>query len=105
MEKKMKDDIMMGFEYDEVDSLKRLVKRYGKVISEQEDLIRKLQARLDGKQESFDREGMIANLEAAQEYLSDVYHEACEAGLTEVESQMSCADSCIGEAISALDDN
>ena len=105
MEKKMKDDIMMGFEYDEVDSLKRLVKRYGKVISEQEDLIRKLQARLDGKQESFDREGMIANLEAAQEYLSDVYHEACDAGLTEIESLMSCADSCIGEAISALDDN
>ena len=101
----MKDDIMMGFEYDEVDSLKRLVKRYGKVISEQEDLIRKLQARLDGKQESFDREGMIANLEAAQEYLSEVYHAAIEAGLTEIESQMSCADSCIGEAISALDDN
>ena len=105
MEKKMKDDIMMGFEYDEVDSLKRLVKRYGKVISEQEDLIRKLQARLDGKQESFDREGMIANLEAAQEYLSDVYHEACEAGLTEIESLMSCADSCISEALSALDDH
>ena len=101
----MKNDIMMGFEYDEVDSLKRLVKRYGKVISEQEDLIRKLQARLDGKQESFDREGMIANLEAAQEYLSEVYHAACEAGLTEIESLMSCADSCIGEAISALDDN
>ena len=43
----MKDDIMMGFEYGEVESLKRLVKRYGKVISEQEDLIRKLQDRLD----------------------------------------------------------
>ena len=105
MEKKMKDDIMMGFEYDEVDSLKRLVKRYGKVISEQEDLIRKLQARLDGKQESFDREGMIANLEAAQQYLSEVYHAAIEAGLTEIESQMSCADSCVNEALSALDDN
>jgi hypothetical protein len=100
----MKNDIMMGFEYDEVDSLKRLVKRYGKLISEQEVLISKLQARLDGKEEvTFDRDGMIANLEAAQQYLSDVYHEACEAGLTEIESQMSCADSCIGEALSALD--
>ena len=100
----MKNDIMMGFEYDEVDSLKRLVKRYGKLISEQEDLIRKLQARLDGKEEvTFDREGMIEKLEQAQLLLSDVYHEACDAGLTEIESQMSCADSCIGEAISALD--
>jgi|LakMenE18May11ns_1017448.scaffolds.fasta_scaffold9423305_2 hypothetical protein len=100
----MKNDIMMGFEYDEVDSLKRLVKRYGKLISEQEVLISKLQARLDGKEEvTFDRDGMIANLEAAQQYLSDVYHEACEAGLTEIESQMSCADSCICEALNELD--
>ena len=100
----MKNDIMMGFEYDEVDSLKRLVKRYGKLISEQEDLIRKLQARLDGKEEvTFDRESMIAKLEEAQALLSDVYHEACEAGLTEIESQMSCADSCICEALSELD--
>ena len=100
----MKNDIMMGFEYDEVDSLKRLVKRYGKLISEQEVLISKLQARLDGKEKvTFDREGMIANLEAAQALLSDVYHEACEAGLTEIESQMSCADSCICEALNELD--
>jgi uncharacterized protein YutE (UPF0331/DUF86 family) len=99
----MKNDIMMGFEYDEVDSLKRLVKRYGKVISEQEDLIRKLQARLDGKQESFDREAMINNLEMAQQYLSDVYNEACDAGLVQIESLMSCADSCVCEALSALD--
>ena len=100
----MKNDIMMGFEYDEVDSLKRLVKRYGKLISEQEVLISKLQARLDGKEEvTFDRDGMIANLEAAQQYLSDVYHEAIEAGLTEIESQMSCADSCICEALNELD--
>ncbi len=100
----MKNDIMMGFEYDEVDSLKRLVKRYGKLISEQEVLISKLQARLDGKEKvTFDREGMISNLEAAQALLSDVYHEACEAGLTEIESQMSCADSCICEALNELD--
>jgi hypothetical protein len=102
----MKNDIMMGFEYDEVESLKRLVKKYGKVISEQEDLIRKLQARLDGEEEvTFDRDGMIANLEAAQQYLSDVYHEACDAELVEIEDLMSCADSCIGEALSALSDH
>ena len=100
----MKNDIMMGFEYDEVDSLKRLVKRYGKLISEQEVLISKLQARLDGKEEvTFDREGMIEKLEEAQVLLSDVYHEACEAGLTDIEDQMSCADSCICEALSQLD--
>ena len=100
----MKNDIMMGFEYDEVDSLKRLVKRYGKLISEQEVLISKLQARLDGKEEvTFDREAMINNLEMAQQYLSDVYNEACDAGLVQIESLMSCADSCVCEALSALD--
>lgn len=91
-------------EYSEVEALKLLVKRYGRTISEQEDLIRKLQARLDGKEESFDRDGMIANLEVAQDHLSDVYHAACEAGLVEIESLMSCADSCLSEAISALTD-
>ena len=99
----MKNDIMMGFEYDEVDSLKRLVKRYGKLISEQEVLISKLQARLDGKEEvTFDRDGMIEKLEEAQALLSDVYHEAIEAGLTDIEGLMSAADSCVNEALDAL---
>jgi hypothetical protein len=46
---------------------------------------------------------LLDKLEQAQNLLSDVYHEACDAGLTEVESQMSCADSCICEALSELD--
>ena len=96
----------------EVESLNRIVKRYGMVIEEQERIIKELRARILKLSEtwkppepSYDREGMIAKLDHAQNLLSDVYHEACEAGLTEVESQMSCADSCICEAISALDDN
>ena len=99
----MKNDIMMGFEYDEVDSLKRLVKRYGKLISEQEVLISKLQDRLESKEEeSYDRDGMIEKLEEAQALLSDVYHEAIEAGLTDIEGLMSAADSCVNEALDAL---
>ena len=96
----------------EVDSLKNIVKRYSKIIGEQEDIIKDLRVRMfklsqtwNPPEPSYDREDMIAKLDHAQNLLSDVYHEACEAGLTEVESQMSCADSCICEALSALDDN
>lgn len=97
---------------NEVESLKNIVKRYAKVMKEQEKTILDLRARLlelcvnwQPSEISYDREGMLDKLEQAQLLLSDVYHEACDAGLTEVESQMSCADSCIGEAISALDAN
>ena len=96
----------------EVESLKNIVKRYSKLIGEQEKTILDLRARMlelcvnwQPSEISYDREGMLDKLEQAQNLLSDVYHEACEAGLTEIESQMSCADSCIGEAISALDAN
>ena len=94
----------------EVESLNRIVKRYGMVIEEQERIIKELSARIflfsetwKPSEPSYDREGMIAKLNHAQNLLSDVYHEACEAGLTEIESQMSCADSCICEALSELD--
>jgi len=97
---------------NEVESLKNIVKRYAKVMKEQEKTILDLRARLlelcvnwQPSEISYDREGMLDKLEQAQMLLSAVYHEACDAGLTEVESQMSCADSCICEAISALDDN
>ena len=94
---------------NENESLKTIVKRYSKVIGEQEKTILDLRARMLelclGKplESSYDREGMIAKLDHAQVLLSDVYHEAIEAGLTEIESQMSCADSCICEALSELD--
>lgn len=93
----------------EIDTLTRIVKRYDSIIDEQSKTIDKLRARnlelTETWEPPYDREGMLDKLEQAQLLLSDVYHEACEAGLTEVESQMSCADSCICEAISALDDN
>lgn len=47
---------------------------------------------------------LIAKLKQAQDLLSDVYHWACENGDAEVESQMSCADSCIIESMDILTD-
>ena len=41
-------------------------------------------------------------LKMAQDILSDVYHYACENELQSVESQMSCADSCISESLDLL---
>jgi len=94
----------------EVESLKTIVKRYAKVMQEQEKTILDLRARMlelcvnwQPSEISYDREGMIDKLDQAQNLLSDVYHEACEAGLTDIEDQMSCADSCICEALSQLD--
>lgn len=46
---------------------------------------------------------MVEKLKTAQALLSDVYHYACENGLEDVESQMSCADSCIIDALDAFD--
>lgn len=46
-------------------------------------------------------------LKMAQDILSDVYHYACENDFGGVESQMSCADSCISDSLDllkALDD-
>lgn len=42
-------------------------------------------------------------LEIAQGLLSSVYHAACDAGDSEIESQMSMADSCIIDAMSKLE--
>jgi hypothetical protein len=54
---------------------------------------------------------LISKLEQAQALLSDVYHWASEqeSGLNrtrnpEIERQMSCADSCIIDALSELED-
>jgi len=46
---------------------------------------------------------MIKKLKTAQALLSDVYQYACDEGLEDVESQMSCADSCIIETLDAFD--
>ena len=45
---------------------------------------------------------LIEKLKTAQHLLSDVYHYACENGLGDVESQMSCADSCIIDSLNYL---
>ena len=47
---------------------------------------------------------MIEKLKQAQALLSDVYHYACENGLSDVESQLSCADSCIIESINTFEE-
>ena len=44
-----------------------------------------------------------AKLHNAQTLLSDIYHYACEEGISEIESQMSCADDCIIDAIEYLE--
>ena len=43
-------------------------------------------------------------LEQAQSLLSDVYHYACEHGLSDVQTQMSVADGCIIDALDSLGD-
>jgi hypothetical protein len=45
---------------------------------------------------------LIEKLNTAQALLSDVYHYACDNGLEDVESQMSCADSCIIDSLNCL---
>jgi len=46
---------------------------------------------------------LIDKLRQAQALLSDVYHYACDEGLENIESQMSCADSCIIDSLDAFD--
>jgi hypothetical protein len=46
---------------------------------------------------------MVEKLKTAQALLSDVYHYACDEGLEDIESQMSCADSCIIDSLDAFD--
>ena len=42
-------------------------------------------------------------LHQAQMLLSDIYHYACEKGISEIENQMSVADSCVIDAIEYLE--
>ena len=84
-------------------SLRNIIKKYAGIIESQQQTIEQLQARLDALSAPVvDVDSMIADLEQAQECLSNVYGTACDSGLTRVEDLMSCADSCIAEAIDAL---
>lgn len=49
------------------------------------------------------RDELYSKLEQAQQLLSDVYHFACENELSALESQMSCADTCITEAFDEIE--
>ena len=52
---------------------------------------------------SYKELGELQNkLHQAQMLLSDIYHYACEEGISEIESQMSCADDCIIDAIEEI---
>ena len=46
---------------------------------------------------------LMEKLEQAKDLLSDVYHWACDKN-EHIESLMSCADSCVCEAMGVLDD-
>jgi hypothetical protein len=94
-----------NFEYGENQSLRNIIKRYSARIAAQEKTIEDLRDQLDSlcaSTEEVDVDSMIADLEQAQDCLSNVYHVACDAGLSRVEDLMSCADSCISEAIDVL---
>ena len=49
------------------------------------------------------KEEIMSKLNLAQQLLSDVYHDACEKGNSEIESQMSVADSCINDVMGSLE--
>ena len=94
-----------NFEYGENQSLRNIISKYAAVIETQEQTIVQLRAQLDAVgayKEEVDFGSMITDLEIAAEHLSEVYGTACDAGLTRIEDLMSCADSCIAEAIDAL---
>lgn len=46
---------------------------------------------------------LLQKLQLAQQLLSDVYYDACESGNSEIESNMSVADSCINDAMGMLE--
>ena len=48
---------------------------------------------------------IIDKLNQAQQLLADVYHYAIEIGHNSLEAQMSCADSCIAEALDLILDS
>jgi len=48
------------------------------------------------------RDELLAKLTQAQTLLSDIYHYAIEIGDGALEEQMSCADSCISEALDLI---
>ena len=75
------------------DELRSDMNAAGSIINNARSLLDKL---------GMPRKDMLEKLEIAQGLLSSVYHDACEHGDSEIESQMSMADSCIIDAINKL---
>ena len=101
----VKDIMENNFEYSENQSLRNIIKKYASVIEVQKRTIEDLRAQLDSlsdPMEEVDVDALVDDLEQAQQFLSSVYHVACDAGLDQVEDLMSCADSCISEALDVL---
>ena len=101
----VKDIMENNFEYSENQSLRNILYKYTSIIESQKRTIQDLRDQLDSlsaSTEEVDVDSLVADLEQAQDCLSEVYHVACEAGLVRIEDLMSCADSCISEAIDVL---
>ena len=101
----VKDIMENNFEYSENQSLRNIIKKYSARIAAQEKIIEDLRGQLDSlsdPMEDVDVDALVDDLEQAQQFLSSVYHVACDAGLDQVEDLMSCADSCISEALDVL---
>ena len=101
----IKDIMENNFEYSENQSLRNILNKYASVIESQKRTIQDLRDQLDSlsvSTEEVDVDSLVADLEQAQDCLSEVYHVACDAGLSRIEDLMSCADSCISEAIDVL---
>ena len=83
----------------ENDELRRTMNAVGNGIN---DGYNELSALLKDKM-GMSKEEIMSKLNLAQQLLSDVYHDACEKGNSEIESQMSVADSCINDVMGSLE--
>lgn len=83
----------------ENDELRRTMNAVGNGIN---DGYNELSALLKAKM-GMSKEEIMSKLNLAQQLLSDVYHDACEKGNSEIESQMSVADSCINDVMGSLE--
>ena len=83
----------------ENDELRRTMNAVGTGINDgHNELYKLLKAKM-----GMSKEEIMSKLNLAQQLLSDVYHDACEKGNSEIESQMSVADSCINDVMGSLE--
>lgn len=83
----------------ENEDLRRTMNAAGNCINDgHNELYKLLKAKM-----GMSKEEIMSKLNLAQQLLSDVYHDACEKGNSEIESQMSVADSCINDVMGSLE--